>query len=148
MNILSVFQLTIRKKYVDNIPAKKSDCSKEDLENQIDILRKQLEAKITEVETVNETNQNVRNELTKISDELFETKLKLIPRVASKAAISTSFCVHNPLCISRQPISPPQPCITFLVNNNTMYHEKLKKQGGVEYGTTNEDCMAVKYERY
>ena len=72
-----------------------------------------------------------------------------LPRRETKLSNSDSSSSSQPEGnILRKRIPPPLPATTYLVNEHTMYHVKLQRQGGLEYGTTHEDCMQVEYERY
>ena len=72
----------------------------------------------------------------------------VLPRVTQPKITEVSTCSHQPQCTLRQPLPPPLPSVTYLVNHSSMYHQKLQEQGGVEHGGTHDRCMAVEYERY
>lgn len=77
------------------------------------------------------------------------TSRGFLPRTVSRLTTNSStLCSHSPKCILRQPIPPPLPSVTYLVNKDSMYHEKMLQQGGMEYGLTHHDCMTIEYERY
>ena len=40
-------------------------------------------------------------------------------------------CKHTPVCIIRQPRPPPSPSLTYLVNEQSKYHEHMMSIGGV-----------------
>ena len=40
-------------------------------------------------------------------------------------------CMHSPVCIVRQPLPPPAPAVTHLVNEQSKYHEHMMSVRGV-----------------
>ena len=74
--------------------------------------------------------------------------LKKCPRTSSAPlSTSTSRCSDAQRCIIRQPFPPPIPSLTPLVNEQSMYNEKIVA-GELDWGSTCWYCMRIEYEKY
>ena len=75
-------QINIRKKFISNQKPLESlvvvnETSKKDLKQDIEHLKKNLDAKTLDLERCKVKNEELMCELTNVSDELFETKIEL-----------------------------------------------------------------------
>ena len=79
-------QITIRKKYIDNHRPLGNFClapevTSRKLELEIEDLKKKLETKTVEAKQLDSKNQELKHELSDVSDELFNTKIELTKQV-------------------------------------------------------------------
>ena len=58
-------------------------------------------------------------------------------------------CHHSPVCVSRQPLPPPSPSVTFLHDDRSKYHEHMMSEYGApgRYGG-HERCMNGNSKNY
>ena len=58
-------------------------------------------------------------------------------------------CAHSPVCVTRQPLPPPSPSVTFLQNDRSKYHEHMMSEYGApgRYGG-HERCLNGNSKNY
>ena len=69
------------------------------------------------------------------------------PTLKSFNTSSSSNCSHTSQCIIRQPFPPPIPALLPIVNEYSLYHQKIMV-GELDWGSTCWYCMRIEYEKY